>query len=390
MTFVMACGSPLSNVSYSLLPPLLFTVANSVQQASWVRYLSKDYPTLAFHASITNSFGKGSLIQLLRQFSSLHSDRKQISVGFIGYPNTGKSSIINTLRKKKVCTVAPIPGETKIWQYITLMKRIYLIDCPGVVPPSNNDSEEDILLRGVVRVENVQNPEQYIAAVLRKTKPQHIERTYDIRGYGNATEFLELLARKGGRLLRGGEADVDGAAKMVLNDFLRGKIPWFTAPPAVEGGEAKGVEGREGRLGEMGRKRKREDELSTVDAPTNDSKEVSVASDANPEAEVDVAGDDFEGFEDAGSDGGVDVQRPHDEADDDSNGLVDDDDDDDDDEDEDVDGIDQASLSHDDNITLSPGNEASSKLQLDEEMRAEFRKLSPEPESRPRKQRRKG
>ncbi|CAG8818609.1 1605_t:CDS:1, partial [Racocetra fulgida] len=43
-------------------------------------YLSKEYPTLAFHASVTNSFGKGSLIQLLRQFASLHSDKKQISV----------------------------------------------------------------------------------------------------------------------------------------------------------------------------------------------------------------------------------------------------------------------------------------------------------------------
>ena len=131
------------------------------------------------------------------------------------------------------------------------MKRIYLIDCPGVVPPSNNDSPEDILLRGVVRVENVENPEQYISAVLKKTKPHHIERTYDIRGFSNATQFLELLARKGGRLLKGGEADVDGVAKMVLNDFLRGKIPWFTPPPAVEGDE-KGVDGRKGALGEMG------------------------------------------------------------------------------------------------------------------------------------------
>ncbi|KAF6227005.1 hypothetical protein HO133_008446 [Letharia lupina] len=236
--------------------------------ASWVRALSKDYPTLAFHASITNSFGKGSLIQLLRQFSSLHSNRKQISVGFIGYPNTGKSSIINTLRKKKVCTVAPIPGETKVWQYITLMKRIYLIDCPGVVPPSNNDSPEDILLRGVVRVENVENPEQYIAAVLRKTKPQHIQRTYDIGGFETATEFLELLARKGGRLLKGGEADVDGAAKMVLNDFVRGKIPWFTPPPLVEGQEGgKGVEGRKGVLGEMGKvSMAREDDAATEGA----------------------------------------------------------------------------------------------------------------------------
>ncbi|KAI9845193.1 MAG: GTPase required for pre-60S ribosomal subunit nuclear export and maturation [Thelocarpon superellum] len=250
--------------------------------ASWVRFLSKDYPTLAFHASITNSFGKGSLIQLLRQFSSLHSDRKQISVGFIGYPNTGKSSIINTLRKKKVCTVAPIPGETKVWQYITLMKRIYLIDCPGVVPPNQTDSEQDILLRGVVRVENVQNPEQYIDAVLRKCKPHHIERTYDMRDFHSATEFLEQLARKGGRLLRGGEADVDGVAKMVLNDFLRGKIPWFTPPPAVDGDEPKGIDGREGRLGEMGRKRKRERDTPPADDQT----------------EVDDAEDDFEGFDD--------------------------------------------------------------------------------------------
>lgn len=136
------------------------------------------------------------------------------------------------------------------------MKRIYLIDCPGVVPPSNNDSPEDILLRGVVRVENVENPEQYIAAVLRKTKPQHIQRTYDVGGFETATEFLQLLARKGGRLLKGGEADVDGAAKMVLNDFVRGKIPWFTPPPAVEGQEEeKGIEGRKGMLGEMGKVR---------------------------------------------------------------------------------------------------------------------------------------
>ena len=45
---------------------------------------------------------QGSLINLLRQFAKLHSDKKQISVGFIGYPNVGKSSIINTLKKKKV------------------------------------------------------------------------------------------------------------------------------------------------------------------------------------------------------------------------------------------------------------------------------------------------
>jgi len=255
--------------------------------ATWVKLLSLEYPTLAFHASITNSFGKGSLIALLRQFAVLHSDRKQISAGFIGYPNSGKSSIINTLRKKPVCKTAPIPGETKVWQYITLTRRIYLIDCPGVVPPNGNDTPEDILLRGVVRVENVEYPAQYIQALLDRCERRHVERTYDIKGYKNWEDFLEILARKMGKLLKGGEADVDTVAKSVVNDFLRGRLPWFVAPPAkavAEGDEEKdGIEGRKGRLGEMnavsiaGVKRKRDGEEkkedSAVEAGTADEAE---------------------------------------------------------------------------------------------------------------------
>jgi len=48
-----------------------------------------------------------------------------------------------------------VPGETKVWQYITLMKRIFLIDCPGVVYNKNDDDQTDIVLKGVVRVENL-------------------------------------------------------------------------------------------------------------------------------------------------------------------------------------------------------------------------------------------
>jgi len=84
----------------------------------WIGELSKVRPTIAFHASMTHAFGKGALISLLRQFGKLHSDKKQISVGCVGYPNVGKSSLINTLISKKSCKVAPIPGETKIWQYV--------------------------------------------------------------------------------------------------------------------------------------------------------------------------------------------------------------------------------------------------------------------------------
>ncbi|XP_039367837.1 nucleolar GTP-binding protein 2 [Mauremys reevesii] len=201
----------------------------------WVAVLSQDYPTLAFHASLTNPFGKGAFIQLLRQFGKLHTDKKQISVGFIGYPNVGKSSVINTLRSKKVCNVAPIAGETKVWQYITLMRRIFLIDCPGVVYPSE-DTETDIVLKGVVQVEKIKSPEDHISAVLERAKPEYISKTYKIDTWKNAEDFLEKLAFRTGKLLKGGEPDMQTVSKMVLNDWQRGRIPFFVKPPNAEPG----------------------------------------------------------------------------------------------------------------------------------------------------------
>jgi len=202
----------------------------------WVASLSAEYPTLAFHASVTNPFGKGALIQLLRQFGKLHKDKKNISVGFIGYPNVGKSSIINTLKKKKVCKTAPIPGETKVWQYVTLMRKIYLIDCPGVVYPSA-DSETDIVLKGVVRVENLQEPAEHIGEVLKRVKKEYITKTYKVSNWDDTEDFLDKFCKKSGRLLKGGEPDVNTVAKMILADYQRGRLPYFVPPPKLESSE---------------------------------------------------------------------------------------------------------------------------------------------------------
>lgn len=110
-------------------------------------------------------------------------------------------------------------------------------------------------------MENVSNPEQYIPAVLSKCKRSYVEKTYEVKGWNNPTEFLELLARKGGRLLKGGEPDLDGVAKMVLNDFMRGKLPWFTPCLKPEATEEEKLEGRKGRLGEMSSKKRKAEVL---------------------------------------------------------------------------------------------------------------------------------
>jgi nuclear GTP-binding protein len=203
----------------------------------WIALLSAEFPAVAFHASLRHPFGKGAVISLLRQFGKLHKDSKQISVGFIGYPNTGKSSVINALRAKKVCKAAPLAGETKVWQYITLFRKIYLIDCPGVVHGSGNETDEEKVLKGVVRVEMVDQPSDYIPAVMSRVKKEYMGRTYRLPkpwDWATTSDFLERVARQSGKLMKGGEPDLNTVGKMILNDWQRGKIPYFSTPPGCE------------------------------------------------------------------------------------------------------------------------------------------------------------
>jgi nuclear GTP-binding protein len=231
----------------------------------WLGELAKDRPTIAFHASLTNAFGKGALISLLRQFGKLHEDKKQVSVGVVGYPNVGKSSVINTLISKKSCKVAPIAGETKVWQYVSLFKRISLIDCPGVVVDTAGDTEQDSVLKGVVRPERLESPEEFIPAILARVKPEHVAAQYKLddqkdmdndkkdnddkeattaaAGGGrvvlwkDSIELMEMIAKRSGRLLKGGEPCLRTAAIMLINDYQRGRLPHYVAPPELKDDE---------------------------------------------------------------------------------------------------------------------------------------------------------
>ena len=108
------------------------------------------------------------------------------------------------------------------------MKRIYLIDCPGVVYASD-DSETDIVLKGVVsfrrisgmpeceqnqenlivycfcnqvRVENLKNPEEHIGAVLERVQKDSLQRTYGLEAWTDPSDFLSQLSHRSGRLLK--------------------------------------------------------------------------------------------------------------------------------------------------------------------------------------------
>lgn len=113
------------------------------------------------------------------------------------------------------------------------MRRIYLIDCPGVVYPSAETDAEKVL-KGVVRVELVQNPEDYVSFVLERVRPEYMQKTYKVDHWDSTIDFLEKLAARTGKLLKGGEPDTVITARMVLNDWQRGKLPFYVVPPGYE------------------------------------------------------------------------------------------------------------------------------------------------------------
>jgi nuclear GTP-binding protein len=90
-----------------------------------------------------------------------------------------------------VCKAAPIPGETKVWQYIHMTKRIYLIDCPGVVYANDGKDETSVVLRGVIRAEKLEDPEYYIPTVLERAKKENLARIYGIEDWEDHEDFLK-------------------------------------------------------------------------------------------------------------------------------------------------------------------------------------------------------
>jgi len=84
-------------------------------------------------------------------------------------------------------------------------------------------------------VEALSTPSEHIPELLMRVKPLYLSRTYGLTvpetGSWKADDFLDVLARAKGRLLKGGEPDIESAAKIVLSDWVRGRVPYFVAPP---------------------------------------------------------------------------------------------------------------------------------------------------------------
>lgn len=210
---------------------------------NWLKHLRHSAPTLPFRSASQNqrsNLSSSTAPALLKLLKAYGPKAGSVTVGVVGYPNVGKSSLINSLKRSKVCAVAAQPGHTKDIQCIQLERGMKIIDSPGVVfddddyPISAKKLEKgSVLLRNAVKAEDIEDPIAVVEEILNRIDRETIKRIYKLPDYNTTLHFLTMLAVTTGKLLKGGTPDLNSAARQVLTDWNHQKIPYFSTPPAL-------------------------------------------------------------------------------------------------------------------------------------------------------------
>ena len=181
----------------------------------------------------TQAVGTEELIGLLKNYARSGDIKTSITVGVVGYPNVGKSSLINSLMRTRVVGVSPTPGFTKSMQEVVLDRNIRLLDSPGIVFADGDSTAT--ALRNCVSVEEMEDIYTPVQAILEKCPSAYLMQLYGIPRFrdGDFMGFLALIARATGKLKKGGIPNVDAAARAVIHDWNDGKIKYYCIPPAV-------------------------------------------------------------------------------------------------------------------------------------------------------------
>jgi len=179
--------------------------------------------------SCTRKMGKAKLADLIKiEIKRMKVKFFKAHVGIIGYPNTGKSSLINFLVGRGVAGRSPERGHTRGIQHVRFNKDILILDTPGVIVESETFAGSERALQkhaksGVRNYDKVKNPD-LVVANLMKENPGKLEKYYKIKAEGDSEILLDEIGKIYNFLLKGKLTDVDRAARFVLKAWQEGKI----------------------------------------------------------------------------------------------------------------------------------------------------------------------
>lgn len=237
----------------------------------WLTYLRRSFPTLPLRASssaanartfdhkaLTVKGTSESLLRALKAYAHSSQLKRAITVGVIGYPNVGKSSVINALtsrlgNKGAACPVGAEAGVTTGLREVKIDNKLKLLDSPGIVFPSATgngkmskvDQQARLILLNAIPPKEIEDPVPAVALLLKQLQASTngLRSVMDLYGLvalaekdGQVTtDFLVQVARKRGRLGKGGIPNMHAAAQTVVTDWRDGRIQGWSEVPALPG-----------------------------------------------------------------------------------------------------------------------------------------------------------
>lgn len=199
----------------------------------------------------TEVYNREQLLQYFRQYASdlgplvdHEGEPRRVMVGFVGYPNVGKSSTINALAAAKTVRVSATPGKTKHFQTIIIDENICLCDCPGLVFPTIMSSRGEMVCNGILPIDELREWIEPTLVVCRRVPRLVLEEIYSMQlplpqeheDPGRAPspqELLQTYAIMHGYMAQQGIPDEFRAARIILKDYVKGKLPHGQPPPGM-------------------------------------------------------------------------------------------------------------------------------------------------------------
>jgi ribosome biogenesis GTPase A len=190
-----------------------------VSESTWKKLRQQIKPSIAI--SSTKHLGT---MMLLRKINEI-AHGKDVVVGVVGYPNTGKSSLINALRNRASTSVSPVAGHTKAVQKVRVSEHIILLDTPGVLP---RDDKKDLSkmhaheVLGTVDVMRIKDPEDAFYALVG-AHPGLVQAYYGVDEQ-DPEALLEKIAVKKNVIKSKGAPDLPRMARHVLREYQTGTM----------------------------------------------------------------------------------------------------------------------------------------------------------------------